>query len=104
MSLLGIPPLVSAALGVASGGPNQMLCRQKTSIPLRNPALTGFPRSDVAVIGLTRRQLELDRTQVLIRNLAQQMGDAVEARLLLVVGVDDVPGGKLAVGVLEHHV
>src|SRR5262249_46566665 len=40
----------------------------------------------------------------LVRNQFEQLRDAVEARALLVVGPDDVPGGIARVGRLEHRV
>src|SRR5215207_8333281 len=58
----------------------------------------------VVGIGLAWRNLDLDRPHVSIRNLLQQMPDAVEPRSLLIIGVDDVPRGLLAIGVREHLV
>ena len=54
-------------------------------------ALARLLRALVADVGLPRRHLDLDGRHVLVGNLVQQVGDAVQARLLLVVRVDDPP-------------
>jgi hypothetical protein len=46
---------------------------------------------------LARRNFDFDRCHVVIRDLPKQMRDAIESCPLLVIGVDDVPWGLLAV-------
>ena len=74
------------------------------SIDLGDETLGRLFGSLIAGIGLARGKLDLDRPHVSIGNLIQQMPDAVEPSLLLVIGVDYVPRSFLAVGVREHHV
>ncbi len=61
-------------------------------------------RSDVAVVGLAWRELDLRFRLRLPRDLREQMRDAVEPRALLVVGFDDEPRRFGDVGVDEHLV
>src|ERR1017187_1215419 len=74
------------------------------SINLGNEALTRHLRALVADVALPRRHLDLDRSHVFVGNLLQKMGNAVEAGLLLVVRVHDVPGACFAVRGGEHDV
>src|SRR6266404_3676002 len=75
-----------------------------TLVSQRHPALARFLRALVAAIGLARRQIQLDGREVLVGELRQEMGDAIEPGALLVVGIDDEPRRLLAVGVLQHQI
>ena len=46
----------------------------------------------------------LDVVVALIRHPGEQIADQVQARRALVVGLDDVPGTRVGVGVGEHAV
>ena len=84
---------------------NRLADRRATcSIDLGDETLARLLGPLIAGIWLAQRKLDLDRPHVLIGNLIQQMPDAVEPGSFLVIGVDDVPRGLLAVGVREHHV
>src|SRR6516165_1073117 len=89
-----MPPLVSP-----QGRPFRF-----SSIDLGDETLGRFLGSLIAGIELAGRKLDLNRPHVPIWNLPQQMPDAVEPRLFLVVGVDNVPWCLLAVSMCEHHV
>ena len=56
------------------------------------------------MVGLARRELEHRRRPVLVRDHAQEVVDAVDARGLLVVTLDDVPPSFGDVRVDEHLV
>lgn len=79
---------------------------------LGNEGLLRHGRAHVAHLFLDRvglglgSRFELDGfgRRVIIRNQAQHMGNAVEARVLLAVRSHHVPGGCLNVGVGEHFV
>ena len=74
------------------------------SVDPPHPALGRLPWPFVAVIRLSRWKFDLHGVQVLVRDLAQKMRDAVQSCALLVVGVDDKPGRFFTVGVPQHHV
>jgi len=78
--------------------------RPQPSIDVRHEALTRYLRTLVVAIGLARRQRNLDGVQVIVRDSRQQMCDAIEPSLLLVVGVHYVPRAYFSVGSLEHKV
>ena len=59
--------------------------RPQPSIDVRHEALTCYLRTLVVAIGLTRRQRNLDGVKVVVRDSRQQMSDAVEPGLFLVV-------------------
>ena len=61
-------------------------------------------RADVALVALALGELDLRERLLLVRDLRQQVRDAVEPRALLVVGLDDVPRRLGDVGVDEHLV
>src|SRR5262245_39664760 len=75
------------------------------SVALGNPAALSHRRL-VVVGALLRalRNLDLGARDRLVRDLAEQMGDAVEAAAPLVVGAHDVPGRFLRVRGREHRV
>ena len=52
----------------------------------------------VALVPLPFRELHLVARNFLVWNTAQQMADDVEPRLLLVVGIDDIPGRPGRIG------
>src|SRR5271157_1231115 len=74
------------------------------SVLLGDEVLNADRRADVAVVDLARRQDDLHRCGVLIRDQAQDVGDAVEPCPLLVIRFDDPPGGLGRVGGVEHRV
>src|SRR6478672_11230632 len=67
-------------------------------VDLAHEALARLLGPLVVVVHLARRDFDLDRLHVLIREPVEQMTDAVEARALLLVGVDHVPRRPVAVG------
>src|SRR5215470_13299192 len=78
--------------------------RPQPSIDVRHEALTYYVWALVVAIGLMRRQCNLDGVQLVVRDARQQMSDAIEPGLFLVVGVHHVPRGYLSVGSGEHKV
>jgi hypothetical protein len=66
--------------------------RPQPSIDVRHEALTCYLWTLVVAIGLTRRQRNLDGVQVVVRDSRQQMSDAIEPGLFLVVGVHTYHG------------
>jgi len=72
--------------------------RPQPSIDVRHEALTCYLRTLVIAIRLTRRQRNLDWVQIVVRDSRQQMSNAIEPGLFLVVGVHHVPGAHLSVG------
>ena len=78
--------------------------RPQPSIDVRHEALTCYLRPLIVAIGLTRRQRNLDGVQVVVRDSRQQMSDAIEPGLFLVVGVHHVPRAYLSVSSSEHKV
>lgn len=53
---------------------------------------------------ITRWQFHFLVRNLSVRNHAQEVGNAIETRLLLVVGMNNEPWGMLAVGRLQHQV
>jgi len=53
---------------------------------------SGFLWPLVTLVGLPGWQVEFDRLKVLVGDLLQQMSNPVQAGMLLVLGIDDVPG------------
>src|SRR5260221_10930182 len=74
---------------------------RRRSVHLGYERLVLDRRADV-VVGLTARELQLFRGDVLVRHARKQVVDAVEAGAPLVVGVYDPPRRRLGVGELEH--
>ena len=93
-------------LGDATAAAASSLCglTWQPSIDVRHEALTRYLRTLVVAIGLARRQRNLDGVQVIVRDSRQQMCDAIEPGLFLVVGVHHVPRAYLSVGLGEHEV
>ena len=75
-----------------------------SSINLLHEPLGRFLRPFVAGVLLAWRDFDLDRPHVVIGNLLEQVGDAVEPCLLLIVSVDHEPRRVRTVGVSEHLV
>lgn len=72
---------------------------------LRDIALLRAGWADVAVNdAVAVGEIERRRGHVLVRDRAEEVGDAVEAGAALVVGFDGPPGGLLDVGVAEHFI
>ena len=76
-----------AALHAPRGLPELVDPRPQPSIDVRHEVLTRYFRTLVVAIGLARRQRDFDGVQVLVRDSRQQMCDAIEPGLFLVVGV-----------------
>jgi hypothetical protein len=74
------------------------------SVNLRDEVLARYFGSFVAFIGLPWRQFDLNRDHIPVRNLLDEVGDAIEPRVLLVVGVHNIPRSLLSIGVGEHRV
>src|SRR5689334_9437503 len=74
------------------------------SIDIRHEALTRYLRTLVVAIGLARRQRNLNGVQVIVKDSRQQMCDAIEPGLFLVVAVHHAPRAHLSVGLGEHKV
>src|SRR4051812_32151452 len=51
---------------------------------------------------LARRHIDLDRLYVTVRNLLQQMSDAVKPCTLLIVRLDNIPRGLRTTSVGKH--
>src|SRR5215469_14600532 len=70
----------------APRGPRELVDpRPQPSIDVRHEALTCYLRTLVVAIGLARRQRNLDGVQVVVKDSRQQMSDAIEPGLFLVV-------------------
>src|SRR5690349_15421218 len=79
--------------------------RLSPSIMLRNkPPLLERLLIVIRMFHRPRRQLHFRPRHLLVRNLLEQVPDAVQPRPLLVIAPQDVPWGVLAVGRLEHQV
>src|SRR4029453_8076896 len=61
-------------------------------------------RAHIALVALTRRDLDLVHRVLLVRDHREQVGDAVQPRTRLVVGLHHVPGRLRDVAVDEHLV
>src|SRR5258708_13667245 len=78
---------------------------RRSSVSLLYPAAAGDRRSIVVLLLVrTGRQLDLGVIDLLVGNLRQDVRNGVQSCALLVVGMDDVPGRVIGVGMLEHHV
>src|SRR5215471_19442348 len=69
----------------------ELQARRHSLIDRRDVHLFGNRSPVIVGVVDARRQRDLLMMDVLIGNLAQQVRDAIQARLLLVVGVDDPP-------------
>src|SRR6516164_3184229 len=76
----------------------------RSLVDFRYKSLSRHFRTLVAIVSLASRQFDFDGPQVTIRDLRQQMGNAVESGPLLVVGVYDVPRTHLGIRSGEHEV
>src|SRR5262249_10267860 len=77
-----------------SSAPKSIDLGYEALVRLFGPLITG--------VILAGRNFHFNRCHVVVRDLPQQMRDAIESCLPLVIGVDDVPRGLLAVGMGEH--
>src|SRR5437762_12778212 len=76
-----------------------------TSILLRHkPTSAEWPLVVVRRLHRTLRESDFLPGELFVRDEAQQLSDAIEARPLLVIRTKDVPRRLLRVGRLEHHV
>ena len=62
----------------------------------RHKALSGFRRPFITVVALAQRQIDLDRGEIIVGDLAQQMADAIEAGGFFVDHTEQQFGGAYA--------
>src|SRR6202142_3599505 len=84
----------------STGRPGSKSCSERFG----NERLVAHRRTDVARVLLARGKHDRLRRQILVGDLAQQVGDHVEPGALLVVAPDHPPGSLLEVRVGEHLV
>src|SRR5262249_25777661 len=96
--------LVARASSIANARLSNAPSYEVASIDFGHEALARLLWPLISGVRLAWWNFDLHGPHIVIGYLCQQMRDAIEPRPFLVVGVDDVPGRLLAIGMGEHLV